>query len=121
MHRVGVAGKGSVTTRSFALLRSEVLTTSVAAVTSTCAYLVGGYPYLARGVVGDLAGFVLLGAAGLALRGRVRHEALICLALIGLVLRLRPQWPLQLAEGVWWILFFLGVSAYIGVRRHLCD
>jgi len=81
----------------------------------------GGYPYLARGVVGDLAGFVLLGAAGLRRKARVRHEALLCLALIGVVVLIGPRWPLQLSEGVWWALFVLGLGAYLVVRRHLCD
>lgn len=118
---MAVASRGDLTTRSFALLRAELLTTSVAVVTSTAAYLTGGHPYLARGVVGDLAGFVLLGAGGLAVKARLRHEALVCLALIGVVVLIRPRWPLQLSEGVWWAVFVVGLGAYLAVRRHLCD
>ncbi|MEX2290360.1 MAG: hypothetical protein WD794_08555 [Mycobacteriales bacterium] len=80
-----------------------------------------GFPYLARGVVGDLAGFLLLGVAGVALGARLKHEALLCLALIGVVLLLDPQWPLRLSEPLWWGLFTIGLAAYVAVRRTICD
>jgi hypothetical protein len=109
------------TTRRFALSRAEWATTSVAAVVSSAAYVTVGFPYLARGVVGDLVGFVLLGVAGAALGARLKHEALICLALIGVVLLLDPQWPLRLSEPLWWGLFTIGLAAYVAVRRTICD
>ena len=108
-------------TRRFALSRGEAATTALAGVVSITAYAVGGYPYLARGVVGDLLGFLVLAAAGTLLRARIKHEALLCLALIGVVLAADPAWPLGLTEPVWWTLFFVGLSAYIAVRRRICD
>ena len=115
------AGPVSLTTRRFALSRAEYATTAVAAAVSSAAYLTGGFPYLARGVVGDLAGFVVLGVAGLAAVARVRHEAAVCLTLIGAVLLLDPQWPLQVVEPLWWALFSAGLAAYVVVRRRVCD
>lgn len=109
------------TTRCFALSRAEWATTALAAVVSSAAYLSEGFPYLARGVVGDLAGFLVLGSAGAAVGARLKHEALICSALIGAVLVLDPLWPLRLSEPVWWALFSTGLLAYVGVRRRVCD
>ena len=111
----------TVTTRRFALSRPEYATTAVAAVVSSTAYVTGGFPYLARGVVGDLTGFVVLGVAGAAAGARVRHEAAGCLTLIGAVLLLDPQWPLELAEPAWWALFSTGLAAYVVVRRRICE
>ena len=111
----------AATTRRFALSAGEWATTAIAAVVSTGAYLSAGYPYLARGVVGDLLGFGVLAGVGLAVRARVKHEAAICLALIGLVLLASPQWPLALPEPAWWALFFVGLAMYIAVRRRICD
>jgi uncharacterized membrane protein len=112
---------GRATTRRFALSAGEWATTAIAAVVSTGAYLSAGYPYLARGVVGDLLGFGLLAGVGLAVRARVKHEAAICLALIGIVVLTSPQWPLALPEAAWWALFFLGLAIYIAIRRRICD
>jgi uncharacterized membrane protein len=109
------------TTRRFALSAGEWATTAIAASVSTGAYLSAGYPYLARGVVGDLLGFGVLAGLGVAVRARVKHEAAICLALIGLVVVASPQWPLALPEPAWWALFLLGLAMYIAVRRRLCD
>ncbi len=111
----------SITTRRFALSKAEYATTAVAAVVSSAAYVTGGFPYLARGVVGDLAGFLVLGAVGLAVRARVRHEAAVCLTLIGAVLLVDPDWPLRLAEPAWWALFSAGLVVYVLVRRRICD
>ncbi len=108
-------------TRRFGLSRAEGLTTSVAAVASTTGYLVGGHDYLARGVVGDLAGFVVLAAVGIAAHGRVRHEAALCLTAIGVVLLAEPQWPLRLSEPAWWGIFSVGLLGYLAVRRRVCD
>ncbi len=111
----------TVTTRQFALSRTEYATTAAAAAVSSAAYVAGGFPYLARGVVGDLTGFLVLGVAGLAARARIRHEAALCLALIGAVLVADPDWPLRLAEPLWWALFSTGLAAYVVVRRRICD
>jgi len=109
------------TTRRFSLSRAEWVTTAIAAVVSATAYVVGGYPYLALGVVGDLAGFLLLGVAGAAARARVQHEAMVCLVCIGAVLLLDPGWPLQLTEPVWWLVFSVGLAVYVVLRRRWCD
>ena len=114
-------GSSLLTTRRFGLSAGEWATTAVAAVVSTGGYLSGGSSYLARGVVADLLGFALLAGAGLAVHRRVRHEALICLVLIGAVLLLDPQWPLALPETAWWAMFFVGLTAYVSVRRRVCD
>lgn len=115
--RAPIAG----TTRRFGLSRAEWVTTSAAAVVSSAAYVTAGFPYLARGVVGDLAGFLLLGVVAAAARARLEHEALLCLALIGIVLLAAPQWPLLLSEPLWWGLFTVGLAAYLVVRRAACD
>ncbi|GAC1326648.1 MAG: hypothetical protein NVSMB13_11970 [Mycobacteriales bacterium] len=110
-----------LTTRRFALSSAEVGTTVAAAVVSSGAYLVGGFPYLARGVVGDLLGFAALGLVARGARARAQHEAAVCLAGIGLVLLVEPRWPLALPELAWWGLFTAGLTAYIRVRRSVCD
>ncbi len=110
-----------VTTRCFALSRPELLTTAAAGVISTGAYLIDGAPYLARGVVGDLLGFALLGAVAAGSRARLRHEAVVCLACIGAVVAARPVWPLRFGEPVWWGLFGLGLAAYVVLRKRVCD
>ncbi len=116
-----VAASSRGTTRRFALSPAEWATTAVAAVVSSAAYVAAGFPYLSRGVVGDLTGFLLLGLAGVAAGARLKHEALVCLALIGVVLLLDPQWPLRLSEPLWWGLFTVGLAAYVAVRRRICD
>ena len=110
-----------LTTRRFALSRSEYATTGIAAVVSSTAYVTGGFPYLARGVVGDLTGFVVLAVTGAAAGARVRHEAAVCLVLIGGVLALDPTWPLQVSEPLWWAAFTAGLATYIVVRHRICD
>ena len=110
-----------VTTRSFALSRAELLTTAAAALISTGAYLSDGSTYLARGVVGDLLGFAILGAVAAGSRTRLRHEAAVCLVCIGAIVAARPAWPLRLAEPVWWGLFLLGLGAYVVLRKRVCD
>lgn len=101
--------------------RAEWVTTAVAAVVSATAYVVAGFPYLARGVVGDLLGFLLLGLVGAAAGARVQHEALVCLISIGAVLLLDPAWPLRLSEPVWWLLFSAGLAVYVVLRRRWCN
>ncbi len=109
------------TTRRWGLTGSEWSTSGVAAVVSSAAYLAAGFDYLARGVVGDLLGLALLAAVGTAVGARVRHEAAVCLALIGVVVLASPAWPLRLREAVWWGLFVLGLSAYLVLRRRVTD
>lgn len=94
---------------------SEVATTAVAATVSTSLYLRDGAPYLAQGVVGDLAGFALL-AIPLARGRRLRHEALVCLGMIGLVRAVDPAWPLARSTTFWWRAIAAGLVAYLGLR-----
>jgi uncharacterized membrane protein len=108
-------------TRRFALSRSEVVTSSVAALVSTAGYLQGGQPYLSRGVVGDVLGFAVAASVALRAGRRVRHEAAICLAAIGAVLLWDPQWPLRIGEAVWWAVFAVALAMYLFLRRHVCD
>lgn len=105
------------TTKQFALDGPEYATTALAAVVSSAAYLTGGLPYLSRGVLGDLAGFALLAAGGLARDERMRHEALVCLGLIGAVLLLDPDWPVRVPEPARWAAFVLGLLSYLALRR----
>lgn len=72
-------------------------------------------------MVGDLTGLAALAVVGSSLGARLRHEALICLTLIGVVLLLDPQWPLQVAGPLWWALFAVGPATYLAVRRTICD
>lgn len=111
----------AVLTRRFALSRTEAVTTCVAAVVSTGAYLSGGQPYLARGVVGDLAGFAILAAVAVRTQRRLRHEAALCLTAIGTVLLVDPQWPLRIREPLWWLMFVVGLVPYVALRRRVCD
>lgn len=110
-----------MTTSRFALSRAELLTTAAAAVISTSAYLSDGSPYLARGVVGDLLGFAILGAVAAGSKARLRHESALCLVCIGGVLAVRPAWPLRFGEPVWWGLFGLGLALYVVLRKRVCD
>lgn len=80
----------AVLTRRFALNRTEAVTICAAAVVSTGAYLSGGQPYLARGVVGDLTGFATLAAVPVRTHRRLRHGAALCLTAIGTVLLIDP-------------------------------
>ncbi len=109
------------TTRRWALSGAEWATTGVAAAVSTTGYVLGGQPYLARGVVGDLLGFALLATGGALTGARVRHEAAVCLALIGAVVAADPQWPLRLREAGWWAVFGVGSATYLAARRRVCE
>lgn len=99
------------------LSRAEAVTTGVAVVASSTGYVLGGHAYLARGVVGDLVGFAVLLAVLLLTGRRLRHEALLCLALIGGVLLLDPQWPLRVGDGWWWAAWSAGLTAYLVPRQ----
>ena len=112
-----------LTTRRFALSRLELATTGVAVVVSGGAYVVGGSDYLARGVVGDVVGLAVLAAAGTVLRRRVRHEAVVCLAGISVVVAADPGWPSRvLGQAGWWAVFVVALGGYLLLRqRRLCD
>ena len=105
------------TTTRTRLDRAELATTAVAVVLTIIGYLTGGLAYLSRGVVGDLLGLALLTAVVVVRRARLRHEALLCLLLIGGVLLLGPQWPLEVAEPIWWLVFTVGLTGYL-LARH---
>ena len=98
--------------------RSEWVTTVAAFVISTACYLRWRHPYLARGVVGDLVGLALL--SGVAWTGRrLRHEALVCLGSIAVVHVVDPEWPLAVADIVWWLAVVVAVAGYLAVRLRV--
>jgi hypothetical protein len=107
-----------LTTTHWGLDRSELVTTLLAFLVSSSLFVAWGHPYLARGVVGDLIGLWLLSLAVLR-RRRLRHEALVCLACIGIVLFADPGWPLRISGIVWWSAITAGVVAYLALRRHV--
>lgn len=94
----------------------EVASTVAATSVSATLYARLGAPYLARGVLGDLIGFAVL-AGPLALRQRrLRHEALVCLGSIGVVVAARPHWPLNGSPALWWAAFAAGLGGYLRLR-----
>lgn len=93
----------------------------MAAVVSSGAYVTLGCPYLARRVVGDLTGFLLLGVAGAAAGAQVKPGAVARLSVIGAVLLLDLQWPLRLSAPAWWAMFRVALGAYVLLRRKLCE
>jgi hypothetical protein len=105
------------TSAAWALDQAELATTAVAVVASTGLYLAQGFPYLARGVVGDCVGFIVLAVPLLARGARCRHEALVCLAGIGLVHVLGWDWPLALPEATWWGVITVALGGYLALRR----
>ena len=105
-------------TSRWGLDRAEVGTTVLAVTVSSSLYVTWGHAYLARGVVGDLAGLGLLSLIALRWGRRLRHEAFLCLACIGVVLVLDPRWPLRISSVVWWAAVAAGVAAYLAVRRR---
>ena len=117
----GYAASVRTTTRRFGRARAEWVTTALPAVASSTGYVAGGHAYLSRGVVGDLLGFAVLAGAAAVTGRRVRHEALLCLTLIGGVLAVGPEWPLRVREAAWWALFTAGLGGYLVVRRRVCD
>ncbi|MDQ6797984.1 MAG: hypothetical protein M3011_08190 [Actinomycetota bacterium] len=92
------------------------MTTAAAVVTSTALYLRNGDPYLARGVVGDLAGFAVLAALLVSSGRRARHEAFVCLGCISAVLVVEPDWPLRSGPAVWWTAVAAGLGGYLVLR-----
>ncbi len=72
-------------------------------------------------MVGDLVGFGLLAVVVVVRSARVRHEALVCLAGIGIVVLAAPPWPLRVPQGGGWAAFSVGLGAYVLLRRGVCD
>lgn len=105
-----------MTSPSPTLDRRELASTAAAAVVSASLYARQGPPYLARGVVGDLLGFAVLALPLAIHQRRLRHEALVCLGAIALVLALRPRWPLERSSAFWWASFATGLGGYLGLR-----
>lgn len=109
----------AITSAHVSLDVAEWYTTGLAVVVSTALYLEHGHPYLARGVVGDLGGFVVLGSVLAGCRRRARHEALVCLVAIGAVWSIGPAWPVRLPSGFWWVTVVLALGVYLAVRRRM--
>lgn len=109
----------SFTTSAPRLDRAEGLSTACAAAVSTALYVALGEPYLARGVVGDLAGFAALAGVLASTGRRARHEALVCLSLIGVVLVVHPDWPLRHGRAAWWAAVTAGLGGYVLVRTRV--
>jgi hypothetical protein len=108
-----------LTTERRALVPFEMITTAVAVGVSTALYLRDGHSYLARGVVGDLVGLILLTTVVATRHRRLRHEALVCLVAIGMVLAVDPQWPLRGSSTFWWLAVATGLATYLAVRSRL--
>lgn len=108
-------------TKDVALSAGEWGTSLAAAAMSTSAYLRHGRTYLGPGVVGDLAGFALLGAALRHSEARLRHEAAWCLACIGAVICARQEKLERLPAPLLWGSFAAGLSPYVAARQRVCD
>jgi hypothetical protein len=107
-----------LTTTRPGLDRAELVTTAVAVGVSSGLYIAQGHPYLARGVVGDLVGLAVLSIVVVRRRHRLRHEALLCLFCIGVVVILNPGWPLRLPGLLWWSAVAATVAIYLVVRSR---
>lgn len=108
-----------MTTTRLGLDRRELLSTLLAVIVSSTFWVAYGHPYLARGVLGDLVGLAALTLVLLARRRRARHEALACLAAIGLVAAQTPAWPLRIPDLVWWTLVAGAVAGYVCIRQRV--
>lgn len=106
-----------LTTPEPRLDRREVATTALAVVASTGLYVRYRHPYLARGVVGDIAGLAVSSLPLITRRRRLRHEALVCFAGIGAVYATKMRWPLRFAEPFWWSAIAIALTTYAPVRR----
>lgn len=109
-------GEWAITSTRVGLDRAELLTTALAVVVSGSCWAVFGAPYLARGVVGDSLGVMVLAGALLLTGRRLRHEALLCLVGIGLVHLAGWEWPLGLPSAVWAAVFLVDVLLYLLLR-----
>lgn len=94
-------------------------TTAAAVVVSGSCWALLGAPYLARAVVGDTLGFTVLSAVLVARGRRLRHEAAVCLAGIGLVHLAGWGWPLALPSWAWAALFLVDLACYLALRAGL--
>ena len=84
-------------------------------------YVRHGQRYLAPGVIGDLAGFAVLSGFARRRGARLRHEALLCLASIGVTAVATRATPARrVPEPVLWGMFATGLSAYLRQRRSVC-
>ncbi len=108
-----------LTTTEAVMSGRELATTVAATACSTALYLREGHPYLARGVLGDLLGFAVLGAVLLSHRARARHEALVCLAGIAVVRVAAPTWPLERSPRLWWAAMAASLTSYLALRRRV--
>mgnify|MGYP000203294840 CR=1 FL=1 len=106
-----------LTTTDQRLNRTEVATTALAVVASTGLYLRYRHPYLARGVVGDIAGLAVCSVPLITSRRRLRHEALVCLTGIGAVYATTMRWPLRFPEPFWWSAIAIALTTYVPLRR----
>lgn len=106
-------------TRRWGLEPAEWPTSAVAVVVSSTLYLQRGHPYLAPGVLGDLLGFGVLTVALLVTGKRLRHEALLCLAAIGVVHLVGVRWVLRVGSPAWWAVFAAGLGGYLLVRHRV--
>lgn len=77
-----------------------------------------GPPYLARGVVGDLTGLVVLAIPLVTQRRRARYEALACLGAIGLVHAARARWATRVPTAAWWAAVTFALAAYLDLRAR---
>lgn len=107
-----------LTTTRLGLDRAELVSTATAVAVSSSLFIAQGHPYLARGVVGDLAGLALLSIVVIRWRCRLRHEALLCLLCIGVVLTLDPGWPVRMPGLLWWSAVAAAVAVYVVVRQR---
>ena len=101
------------------LTRTEIATTLGAVAISTSLYLRDPHPYLARGVTGDILGLAVCALPLLSRRQRLRHEAAVCLAAIGAVHALQPDWPLNINDTTWWTTITAGLTGYIILRHRI--
>jgi len=107
-----------LTTAAARLDRAELVTTALAVGASGALYARVGHPYLARGVVGDLAGLTAMAVPLVTRRRRVRHEALACLGAIGLVHAARATWPLRVPTAALWAAVTVGLGTYLDLRAR---
>lgn len=111
----------SSTTTDWALDGSEWGTSALAAAVSSSMYVRHGQRYLGPGVLGDLLGFAVLSQVMGRRGARLRHEALLCLAAIGVTAATtRTTRVGSIPEPLLWGTFATGLSAYLRQRSNVC-